>query len=209
MKKIPLIIIAASFLYAFYFYRELPTVMVSHWGTMGEPNGYSSKSFALFFMPILSIVLYLVFLILPHTDPYRKNFREFEKYFNQFIVIIFSFLLYIYLLTIFWNLNYHFNLIQAMSPALAILFYFAGVLMSHAKRNWFVGIRTPWTLSSDLVWKKTHHLGALLFKLSALLCLFSFFFPDFSLYFILFPILLFSLILFIYSYVIYQPKSLS
>lgn len=92
LKKIlPLFLISVALILAIYFYPHSPSTMVTHWGFYGELNGYSSKFFALFFMPILSVFLYLLFRFLPQTDPYQSNFKEFEKYFDIFIKYFFCF----------------------------------------------------------------------------------------------------------------------
>ena len=205
-KFFPVIIILFSFVLAVYFYPSSPSVMVTHWGLYGEPNGYSQKFFALFFMPILSVFLYILFRFLPKTDPYHSHFKEFEKYFDTFINILFIFLFYLYLLTLTWNLISKFNLVQFLSPAFALVFYYAGVLCSVAKRNWFVGIRTPWTLSSENVWQKTHYLGAKLFKLTAIISLLSIIWPLSATFFIMVPVILSSLFLFLYFYVIFRQE---
>lgn len=208
MKKIsPIFIIFLSFFLALYFYSRMPEPMASHWGINGQADGYSSKNFGLFFMPILSVGLYLLFRFLPSTDPYRRNFKQFENHFNNFIIIIFIFLFYLYCLTIFWNLGNQFNMNQVLSPAFAGLFYYTGVLTSVAKRNWFVGIRTPWTLSSEKVWDKTHALGGKLFKVASLSCLLGLILPDLAIYLMLIPILSTTLFVFIYSYYLYRQEN--
>lgn len=196
----PVLLILISFVLAIYFYPVLPPQIASHWGINGEVNGYTSKAFGLFFMPILSAFLLLLFIFLPKMDPYKKNFEQFKNYYQNFINLIFIFFFYIYLITIAWNLGIRFNMIQILSPAFAALFYYAGVLMTHAKRNWFVGIRTPWTLSNEKVWDKTHKIGSKLFKIVAIISLLSLPFPTFSLYFILIPILFVTVFVFAYSY---------
>jgi uncharacterized membrane protein len=198
---LPLIFILLSFAVAIYFYPILPNQLATHWGTNGQVNGYSSKMFGLFFMPVLSIFLFLLFIFLPKIDPYKKNFDQFKKYFQNFINIVFGFLFYLYLITIAWNLGINFNMTQVLSPGLAIIFYYAGVLTSHAKQNWFVGIRTPWTLSNEKVWDKTHRLGGKLFKISALIMLLSLFLPNLSIFFILIPIFGTTIFIFAYSYI--------
>jgi len=200
----PIILILLSFIIGCCLYPVLPPNMATHWGINGEVNGYSSKSFGIFFMPILSIFLLILFIILPKTDPYKKNFSEFKKYFQNFVYLIFIFLFYIYLLTLIWNFGITFNLLQFMTPAFTLIFYYAGVLMKNAKRNWFVGIRTPWTLSSDKVWQKTHTLGAKLFKISALISLLSLIYPNLTVYLMIVPILGISFFLYIYSYLVYR-----
>ena len=106
---------------------------------------------------------------------------------------------YMYIVTLAANLGYAFNMNYIIMPAIAVLFYFCGILVENAKRNWFIGIRTPWTLSSDKVWKKTHKLGAKIFKIYAVVILFGLFFEH-CLIWIILTILPLSLYLLIYSY---------
>lgn len=211
MKKFsaifPLVIITVSILIGVYFTPLLPDPMASHWGVDGLVNGYVSKDFGIYFMPVLSLFLYFLFRFLPKIDPYKKNFKEFQNYYDLFICVIFSFFFYIYLLTLFWNLGYRFNLVQLMSPAIAVIFYYAGVLTQNAHRNWFVGIRTPWTLSSVTVWQKTHKLGGKLFKFTALLALFSTLIPQYAVYLIIVPVLFTTATVFVFSYLEYRKEN--
>ncbi|MDD2224637.1 MAG: SdpI family protein [Candidatus Shapirobacteria bacterium] len=200
----PIILIIISFFIAIYFYPVFPDQVTTHWGIDNQANGYSSKAFGLFFMPVLSVFLFFLFISLPKIEPYKKNFDQFKNHFQNFINIVFAFLFYVYLLTIIWNLDFHFNMIQFLSPGFAVLFYYAGVLTSHAKRNWFVGIRTPWTMSSELVWDKTHQLGGKLFKLTGLISLLSLLFPNLAIFFILVSVLFVTVFIFVYSYLEYK-----
>jgi len=207
IKNIPIVIISLSFIFAIFISPLMPPMMASHWGINGEVNGYMSKFWGLYFMPILSLSLYFLFLFLPKFDPYKKNFKEFETHYHNFIAIIIAFLFYIYALTIFWNLGYRFNMIQVLSPAFTILFYFAGVLTSNARQNWFVGIRTPWTLSNKVVWQKTHAIGGKLFKLTALITLFGVIIPQYAFYLLIIPILFTTIFVFIYSYSVFRGQA--
>jgi len=147
-----------------------------------------------------------LFILIPKIDPKRANIEKFKKYFDNFIVLIVSFLFYLYLLTIAWNLDYRFNMIQFLSPGFAIIFYYAGILIEHSKQNWFIGIRTPWTLSSEKVWIKTHSLGGKLFKICGILSLFGIIFPTIAVIFVLVPILAATVGVFAYSYFLYQKE---
>lgn len=180
--------------------------MVTHWGIGGNANGFSPKSFAVFFLPGLAVFIYALLLFLPSTDPYRANFRQFKKYYDDFLVLIFIFLFYIYWLSIFWNLSFNFNMLSFLTPAFALIFYYAGVLTQNARRNWFVGIRTPWTLSSDTVWQETHRLGGKLFKAVALISLLGLVFPSLAFYFIIIPVLAVTAFVFVYSYILYRRE---
>ena len=204
----PLVIIVLSYLIGWYLSPRLPYLMASHWSVKGEVNGYMSKNMGIYFIPTISLVMYFLFRFLPSVDPYKKNFTQFENYYRGFIIIIFSFFFYLYLLTLYWNLGFRVNLIRVLSPAFAALFYYAGILTQKAHRNWFVGIRTPWTMSSDIVWRKTHDLGGKLFKITAVLSLFGVIFPDFALYLLMVPVLITTTTVFIYSYWEYQKLGL-
>ncbi|MFZ2152446.1 MAG: SdpI family protein [Microgenomates group bacterium] len=202
-KFIPLIIILIGFIVAFLSSPYLPSQLASHWDARGLVNGYSSKLFGLYFIPVLSLCFYFLFLFLPSIDPYKNNFKQFVPHYNNFVTVILGFFFYIHSLTIFWNLGYQFNMIQLLSPAFFGLFYFTATLIRVAKRNWFVGIRTPWTMSSDRVWRETHSLGGQLFKYVAFTCLVGLFYPDLAIFFLIIPVLGITLFLFIYSYVLY------
>jgi len=210
MKKSYLVIIVLiliSFGLGAYFFPQMPNKMASHWNIKGEANGYMSKFWGLFLMPIILLGLFLLFILIPKIDPLKENIAKFRKYFDGFIVLIMVFLFYIYLLSIAWNLGKRFDMGQMMVPALGILFYYCGILTENAKRNWFIGIRTPWTLSSESVWDKTHKIGGKLFKIAGLIAFLGIFFPNYAFYFILVPVLLAAFYTITYSYFDYQKET--
>jgi uncharacterized membrane protein len=203
-KIVILGIILLSFITAFYFYPQMPEEMASHWNLRSEVNGYLPKFWGLFLMPLILIGIFLLYLLIPKIDPLKQNIEKFRKYFDGFITLIVLFLFYLYLLTIFWNLGMKFDMIKALIPALGILFYCSGVVLEQAKRNWFIGIRTPWTLSSNEVWNKTHQLGGRLFKMAGLLVLLGIFFKEYIFWFVLVPIIMVVIYTTLYSYFEYQ-----
>lgn len=210
MKKaqiITIIIILISFAVGVYFYPQFPDKMASHWNIQGEVDGYISKFWGAFLMPIVSLGLFLLFLLIPRIDPLKRNIEKFRKYFDTFIVLIILFLFYVYLLTVFWNVGISFNMSRVILPAIGILFYYIGVLLKHAKRNWFIGIRTPWTLSSDNVWEKTHKLGSKLFKTAGVIALLGIFFQSLAIWLILVPVILVSVYTIFYSYFEYKKEN--
>lgn len=197
-------IIILSFAIGIYFYPQMPERMPSHWNAAGQVNGFLPRIWGLFLMPLFSLALLGLFLAIPRIDPLKANIQKFRKYFDRFILLILGFFLYIYILTILWALGYTFQFIYAMVPAFSILFYYAGVLTESAKQNWFIGIRTPWTLSSETVWNKTHKLGGKLFKLAALVGLLGLLFPDYAIWFVLIPVIFVAAYTIVYSYVEFQ-----
>ena len=209
MKKIRiviLLIIVASFLAGFYLYPYMPEKIASHWNIQGDVDGYMSKFWGLFLMPIISLAMFLLFLFIPKIDPMKENIKKFREYFDIFILLLIVFFLYIYILTILWSFGWRFNMSQLIAPAMGVIFFYAGELIGKSKRNWSIGIRTPWTLSSEAVWDKTHKLGAKLFKISGAIALLGFIFPDIAFYFVLIPVMFSAIYSFLYSYLEYQKE---
>ena len=157
-------------------------------------------------MPFISVGLSLLLVLILKIDPMKANIERFKKYYYGFVILVLLFLFYLYLLTIFWNIGIRFNMIQLLAPAFGILFYSCGVLIEKAKRNWFIGIRTPWTLSSENVWDKTHRIGGKLFKAAGIITFLGIFFQSYAIFFMLGPIILVAFFTIIYSYLQYQKK---
>lgn len=204
MNLASLIVVLLSFVLAFWSYPQMPERMASHWGLDNQVNGYMPKFWGVFMMPLLSVLLYGLFLIIPRIDPKKANIAKFKHYFDTFIFIMLLFLLYLYKLTILWNLDYQFNLGQWVVPGIAVVFFYVGVLLGHTEPNWFIGIRTPWTLSNEKVWRKTHQLGGLLFKIVAIVSLLSFLVPQIAYYIVIGGAVGVALFLFIYSYYLFK-----
>ncbi len=188
-------------------YPYMPDQVASHWNAYGQADGYATKTFAIIFIPIMVLATGALMIFLPRLDPLKANLAVFQSSYNRIIVLMAGFLFYLQGITLAWNLGWQFNLVLALTPAFAVLFYFIGTLVENAHRNWFIGIRTPWTMSSDIVWEKTHRLGGKLFKLCAAITLLGMFFPDYSFYFMAIPVLCISFGLIFYSYYAYQLES--
>ena len=203
-----IVILALAALVSLLLWNQLPDPMASHWGANDQVNGYTSKFWGAFLMPIISAVMFLLFLAIPFIDPLKANIAKFRETFNAFIVLIVAFMLYVHGLTLAWNLGYtNFRMSAAMLPAMGLLFIFVGVMLNKAKRNFFIGIRTPWTLSSDTVWDETHRVGAKLFMISGALSLVGVLFPDYAIWFLLIPISCAGIFSTVYLYILFQRET--
>ena len=203
---ISLAIILIQFLIGVYFYPVMPERMASHWGLGGNADGYQPKTIALYMIPIVSLGMFGLFLVLPRADP-LKNIMRFREYYDGFVLLFLTFMLYIDSIVISWNLGIRFNMNQVLAPGFGALFYGIGIVSEKAKRNWFVGIRTPWTLSNEEVWEKTHRIGGKLFKMCGICAFLGVFAGAYALLFAVAPIILVSIYLVIYSYSKYQKKN--
>ncbi|HUK39046.1 MAG TPA: SdpI family protein [Methanomicrobiales archaeon] len=200
-------IVVLTFAVSLAAYPYLPGMLATHWGLSGQVNGYLPKAWGLLVVPVISAALALLFRIIPRIDPLKANIAKFRPTYDRFVMVILLFLLYVSLLTIAWNAGVRFNLAQLLSPAFGVLYYACGVLIGRARRNWFVGIRTPWTLSSDRVWDRTHAVGGRLFRAAGVLAFLGAAFPGTVWIFLLGPVIVISVYLVVYSYREYQREA--
>ena len=187
-----------------YIYIDMPEMMASHWDTAGEVNGYIPQFWGLFLMPFISVFLLGLLYLIPKIDPLKKNIDSFRKEYNMFIFLMILFFFCIHGVSLLWNLGYRFNMNYVVIPLLSMLFLFISHLLKVSKRNWFLGIRTPWTLSSDIVWEKTHRLASKLFKGMALVLLFGMILPESLVWIVLVGVGVTAIIPIVYSYFEYK-----
>jgi uncharacterized membrane protein len=203
----PVLLVAAAIGLSLWAYPQLPSQVVSHWGFNGEANGWSSREFHVIFFPALLIAMYALFGVLPKFDPNKERYQEFSSAYLAIRNLILSVLFIIFTAATFYNLGYAINISVIVSSTIGLLMIGLGSYFKELKRNWFMGIRTPWTLSSENVWNKTHLLGGRLFMLWGLgLVLTPLFPPIFA-----FPIIFFGIIIivawvFIYSYILFRKE---
>lgn len=204
---ISLVLIAAAVLAGLLLWNRLPDPMPSHWNAAGEIDGYMSKFWGVFLVPIITIVLVPLFLVIPHIDPLKANIARFRGIFNWFIVGFVAYMLYVYALTLFAALGTPFNMTAMLLPVVGLLFIGIGFMMTQAKRNFFIGIRTPWTLSSETVWDETHKLGSKLFMLAGVLTIVAAFLGENGVWLILVAIFIAAFVPIIYSFILWRREN--
>ena len=181
--------------------------MVSHWGADGQADGWIDKPIGLYMIPYLTAVFYLIFLIIPIIEIYKVNVEHFADQFWGFKVIFVFMMAAIYVATLapalgLWG---SFDPLYIIVPAIALLFFYVGHMLSFTRKNNFVGIRTPWTLADERVWEKTNPLGSKLFWVCGALALISLVSPiDMRLWVILLPVIFTVLCVYFYSLSLYK-----
>ena len=202
-------LVAIAVIAGVILWNKLPDQMASHWNVNDQADDYMPKFWGVFLMPIISLGMLALFLVIPNIGPLKANIAEFRNIFNLFILLIVVFMLYVHGLTLAWNMgNQSFKMSAAMLPFLGVLFIFIGYMLRQAKRNFFIGIRTPWTLSSDTVWNKTHQLGSVLFMVSGAFAFIGSFLGGMLAFWLLFVPLMGSVVfLILYSYILYRNET--
>lgn len=204
---ISVVLILIVILAGVFLWSRLPETMASHWNEADQVDGTMGKFWGTFMVPAMMIGLTLLFLAIPAIDPLKKNIAEFRGWFNIIIVFFNLFMAFVHGLTLAWNLGHTgFRMSSVMLPAVGLLFVALGLMMRNAKRNYFIGIRTPWTLANDIVWEKTHKLGSKLFIVAGVLTGLALFFPDKAVLILMVSILGAALIAIAYSYLVFRQE---
>ncbi|MEW5827323.1 MAG: SdpI family protein [Chloroflexota bacterium] len=196
-------LVAAMLVIGAALWGRLPDPIPAHWNAAGEIDGYMPKFWGVFLMPIITAVLLPLFMVIPHIDPLKANIAQFRGVYNLFIVFFTAYMVYIYGLTVAAALGYEFNMTYMLLPVVGLLFIGAGYLMKKARRNFFVGIRTPWTLSNVEVWDKTHQLGSKLFVAGGVVTILSTFLGEYGIWVMLPAMLIAAFVPIIYSYILF------
>src|SRR6266542_623514 len=103
---IVLLMLIAAILAGLLLWNRLPDQMASHWNANDQVNGTMSKFWGVFLLPLITLGMLVLFLIVPSIDPLKANIAQFRVAFNLFIVLIVAFMIYLYGLTLAWNLGY-------------------------------------------------------------------------------------------------------
>lgn len=201
----PIIFIIIAFVLGIYFYQNFPEQVPTHWNAKGEINGYSGKGLAAFLMPVMMTFSYLLLLFLPSIDPKKDRYKDFTKTYHTIKAVTIGSFLFIHFYLGLAGFN-DIKIDKIMPSMIGILFMVIGNYMPKIKQNWFMGIRTPWTLSNETVWQKTHILGGKIFMLSGFIIFVSSFINSGPYVFqvLIGAAVVASLIPLIYSYLIYK-----
>ena len=168
-----LILTLAAFATTIIFYKSLPDLIPIHWNIYGEVDNYAKKSIGAFMPPFLMLLIWPAMIYLPKLDPKKENYKTFQASYDIIIGFLVSFFFGLHVITLLSSLGYRIAINKFLFIMLGLLFMVIGNYLPKAKSNYFYGVRTPWTLSSEISWKRTHRLAGKLFVASGLLIILS------------------------------------
>ncbi|HEX3025838.1 MAG TPA: SdpI family protein [Clostridia bacterium] len=163
-----LIIILAGFIIGAVFYPRLPERVPIHWDMSGNVNGYGSKMTAAFLLPLINLGVYLLMLVSPKIDPRAKNYEKFKGSYQIIKCIPIAILMIAQISSLLFAVGFKVNIAMVSQIALSLMFIIIGNVMGRFRHNYFVGIRTPWTLANEEVWRKTHRFSGPVWVLGGL-----------------------------------------
>ena len=206
MKKwIPAALILAALAVSVLYYPHLPERIPTHWGLSGEPNGWSSRLLGAWMIPLLMAIIWVVMRAVPHLDPKHANYANFTSVYEWLIVATLAFMLGAHLLILAAARGQVVDIGRFVMAGIGAFFIVIGVILPKVHPNWFVGIRTPWTMTSDLSWNSTHRLGGWLFAvIGAVTLVAGFIMPKAALWVLLAGGGAVVVALFAYSYVVWK-----
>jgi len=203
-------IIAIQIIVAVYGFIVLPDIVPIHWGANGQVNGYGPKWVDTFLFPLITIGVYVLVRVLVVAGPRlggRQTTAANLQIAKIIIVGVMLFMLIIQLAILAASLGIGFDMAMVITLALSVLFIFIGNYLGRVRRNFWMGIRTPWTLTNATVWERTHRLGGWLFVAVGLIGIPCSFIPSLRLWGVVVPIVAVSIFLYIYSYVYYRQQT--
>ncbi len=197
-------LVIAAVAAGFLVYPSLPARVPTHWNAAGEVDAYGPSWVGALLLPLVMAFVLLLFALIPKIAVFKENFGAFEKQYWALGLIILLFFALFYAITLAPNYGFQANVSQPLVLLAAMLFIAVGILMPSFKRNFFVGIRTPWTLANDIVWEKTHRLGGKLFIAAGVISLTGLLALGFSITLLIGAVLAAAAISVVYSFLAFR-----
>ena len=186
----------------FLMWHKLPEKLPTHWNFEGEIDGWSSKPFAVIFLPLIMLAFHLICTLAISCDPKTQNFNN--KVFG--IVLWVCPILSLLCTTATYAAALGFDVkVEFIIPLfMGILFFIIGNYLPKCKQNYTIGIKIPWTLNNEENWNKTHRLAGFIWTVGSIVIIVGAFFKDAVVYTTFIPIAVMVLVPMIYSYIYYR-----
>lgn len=159
-------------------YPRLPHEVPTHWDASGRATGFMAKPWGAFLLPLAAGGVWLLVVGLRRVDPRREHYALFEETFWLALNLITALMLVFQALVILAGLGFGFDMGRAIAAVVGVMLLALGNYLPRLRSNWWMGIRTPWTLESETVWRKTHRFGGRLLVVAGLVTLATLPLPD-------------------------------
>jgi uncharacterized membrane protein len=150
-------------------YPQLPAVVPVHWDIQGQVNAWGPKWALFLYGPGMMLSIVLLFAALPWLSPKKFEVDSFRATYLYIMIVIVALLAYCQLLIVIAALSVVLDVSRALEGGICLLIALLGNVMGKVRRNFFVGIRTPWTIANEQVWNATHRFAAKTFFAGGLL----------------------------------------
>jgi uncharacterized membrane protein len=144
-------------------WSRLPADVAIHWTLRGDADGHTSRAVAAILGPAMVCALAVAFHVFPRIDPRRENYAKFADVYALLMNALIVFIAMLHVATLASAAGLPFDMARVLSGTLAAFMIVFGNSLGRLRQNWFLGIRTPWTLEHPMVWRKTHRFAGWLF----------------------------------------------
>ena len=151
--------ILALAVYAVIVYPALPDPMPTHWNAAGVADDYMAKPYGTAVLASVPVFIFLLYKLIPVISPRGFRTESFTGVLNILMTVSVVFGAVIGVVALQAAMGADFNMSTVVMVAVGLLLMILGNFLGKVRKNFFIGIRTPWTLASDEVWAKTHRLG--------------------------------------------------
>ena len=158
-RWIGLVLIVAATAFVFAVMNQLPERVSIHWGINGQVDGYADRFFVVWLMPVGLVGVWLLFTVISNFDPINKNYAGMSDTLKRFNNAIVLFLCMVHVALLVFALGWQVSMPRIMLVGTGVLFAVLGNEMGRLHRNSWFGIRLPWTLNDEDVWRQSHRVG--------------------------------------------------
>lgn len=153
-------IVALTVIGSIAAHGALPERVPIHWNFRGEVDGYGSRLMAAALIPAIMIGLLVLFEMLPWLSPVQFKIDGFRSTYGTIVVVVLAMQAFIHAVLLLAGLGYKFDVTRIVTAATFLMLGLIGNQLGKVRRNFYVGVRVPWTLASERVWNETHRLAA-------------------------------------------------
>lgn len=166
MKIAVTAIVLAAVVLSLAVYTHLPAKVPTHWNAAGQVDGYSSRMVGAFLLPGVMLAFAAMFAVLPAISPRGFDLEGKSKAYRGVVIALLLFLFAIHVQLLLAAFGRSGSMTTFLPILIGALFVVLGNYLPKFRRNFFVGIRTPWTLADEDVWFRTHRFGGVLFVIA-------------------------------------------
>ena len=202
----PIAVLAAALVSAFA-YGRLPDRVPTHWNMAGEPDAWGSRLVGVGIVPLIMLLIMALVPVIPRLDPRRANYEKFWPTYLLVMNVTLAFMLGLHIVLISSMLGSGVRIERVLPLGLGALLVVLGNVLPRTRSNWLFGIRTPWTLSSDRVWERTHRVGGYLMLGAGLVAILAgLLVPDRAMFVMMGGITVAALGSIVYSYAVWRKE---
>ena len=161
-KWIPGLLVAGAFAASAILWPRLPSAMPLHWNLRGDVDGWGTRWQGALLLPTIALAVWLLLAQLPRIDPRRESYPKFRESYDLVVLASVLFLVALHGAVLASALGAPVPMSRVMPIGVGLLLITIGNVLPRTRPNWWLGVRTPWTLSNDRVWARTHRVAGFL-----------------------------------------------